>query len=311
MSAELVPLLDLATSRNVLIQGLLKDGSFYTPMNPQTTQMARSELGIFFADFTLEGVGNLVHARELAVTNKVTIVGNHINPGDTIARRLTLELAGYGDIVDRAVYLAELKWYEDKNLRKWIGADHTIYVIPPQDLDDIKALKLEDLPESFREILVEYRAQSSLLNKAAQAKLAELTEGRDGEERKFLTLYPEADFQRDGFIRRAPVGISILFSRRDGEFILPILTTGPEKLTSLTEPMKRSERPGVHVIVGEPFPSYQVWVDGLKGEVKPVDRVMASIVRLNESYIHPEYLKLYRPLIDKLSKFLQLQNLNN
>ena len=291
-------LVELARFRNELIPQMLADGTFYTPVNPDKTQESRERFGEFFSGFVVEGSHNLEAVRGLLATNQFIFAGNHIKELDIIARKIALEATGFKHLTDNTVYPVELKWAEDPLLKYWMDADHTVYTIPPNDLRDLdEGLKSEGLYESDLVILRQYKTNCNNLTRAAVAKLGELRRAEDGDGPKILGLYPETDFQRDGYIRRAPAGVSMLFSRHEGEYTVPILTTGPELLTSLTEPMEVSQRPQVRVRVGNRYPSKEVWDKRQKEVVEPVDLVMASIAKLDSSRIHPNFISFYAPLI--------------
>lgn len=287
-------LVELASSRNELIPQMLADGTFYTPVNPDKTQESRERLGRFFSGFSVEGSHNLEPVAGLLNTSQFIFAGNHINELDIIARKIALEATGFKHLTDNTVYPVELKWAESPELKYWMDADHTVYTIPPQDFWTLNVgLTTEGLSEAEVAILQQYKTNCNNLTRAAGAKLAELRKGEGVDGPKILGLYPETDFQRDGYIRRAPAAVSRVFSRHEGEYTVPILTTGPELLTSLTEPMEVSLRPHVRVIVGNRYPSKEVWDNRQKGAVEPVDLVMTSIAKLDPSRIHPDFRSFY------------------
>jgi hypothetical protein len=291
---------ELAMSRNILIPGLKKRGQVFIPMNDAKTQMARKFAKQYFSGYILEGGENVAEAEGLIREgNEVVVAGNHIKEWDPMGRRLALEGAGFGKFANVLTYPANLGWFEDPRLSKFIGADCFVAVIPPQEKIELGLALIEaqsrGLTEAASILETCFSNYESLNFDAHSFILKEMPQRLRTANPLVLALYPETEFMRDGLARRAKPEIAALFRNK---YVLPMMMTGQETLPDDLTPPKENERPEVILRVGKPYlsaPLFQVSRRGVG------DLVMTSILRLEPSfesdrprYIHPDQVKFYQ-----------------
>lgn len=290
MERSLGQVLELAKSRNELIPKLLGREEPYMRRDPDKVRMVDKLVSPRVKSLEVEGEDNLVQAIGLAQRHRLMVVFNHIDSLDTVLIRMALTQSGFEGFEDRFTYFSRLQIFEDPELMEFTGVDNNLPVVTPYDLEDLKVVTNEakaKIGKKDLELLAAYERNVNTLNRDTQQRGWVLSNPQSEQVSRVLALFPEAEFQKQGIIR-APRGVSALVSRREGEqYILPIMVDGHQ----------REQASNINFIlrVGRAFDSSTAWVKG--SETHPIDRVMASILKLNPSLVNPDYRDFYLPLL--------------
>ncbi len=290
-------LVERARGDSAAIDIMIKNKKVYIPQDPQKTQEFRDFVRPHLGSVTVFGEKNLEIAQDLAENHRLTVVGHHINPLDTILTKIGLGQVGFGELADRFTYLARFQMPADPVFKPWIGVDHVLHIAKSSDIEQMEeAINLVE-PED-KPVIEECLGLKKRINGIAfSLYLRQLSLPKHGRKRHILGVFPEAEYQLNGGIVRAPTEVSRIFSDKEGEYILPILVVGHERWGDVIEKQVLDCVVDVRVLAGKPFASSLVWKYS-SDTVTPVDLVMASLVRLDPSYVSPKDAHFYTPLIE-------------
>lgn len=246
----------------------------------------------------------------------------HLSDHDHPIALYLMEKDGRGQgLGDELVWMAgvnmQRRWY----IRRFMRGGHLIYGATPRDTEllnqlvgqgqelgfgDEESKKLEWVNEVF-----------NVMNRGTRHKVTETcVTGK-----KPLAFYPEGGRAYDGFLQQAPHQFSFLLPRKDG-IVVPARVYGGVELNPpgtkvkvlRKELLPYSKKTAVKMIVGEHYPSSEVWEIvserqkeanrkfGTKAvKINPMDWVMANIANLDPQFVRPDDLYYYATLLHRFA----------
>ena len=282
--------------RNPLIQEIVDENSHYRPIDQKVTQITRFLVnGILFfpgfaIDITVEDKEYLTEASELAnKTRKVMVMSNHQTDADHPIKRAGLEHCGFGSFADRLVYLSGLNMISRPYIAPFVGSENTLLIATPHELQlTIQYLEDPALDSSQKAELMQFQGLCRQLNDKSMREMRRLMTYQG----LIPAFYPEAGRSRDlqGRMTAIHPYMSSHF-RRDG-WIVPIVTWGPHE-TFPPEQTFKFQRFSVHMRVGKPFNSSELWREGANRK-DPAEqaicgqRVYNKLISLNLALHNPD-----------------------
>ena len=301
---EVEKFVSLAEKRNKLIPSLIETGQVHLSPRPFKQAVMRGMMRLVVSSVEVEGISNLEEALRLSVDHALIVTSNHQSDEDHALKRHILENissqnGGFKQLADRMVYPAGLKMHERRYIRMFMGAEHSVYVLTPFDIHNLRQMmRNRDLTDSQKEIVKKYWNNCVNLNKVSKEIMDNLVS-----QGLIVSLYPESTRTRDpqGLLQRAPKEIGSYFQDCPDGYVLPMIVTGITRTFPIAK-RPQLQRSAVKMIVGKPYPVEQLLsadlshsIDGER--VTRADFVMVKIAALNPDLIDPKYGSLYDSLM--------------
>lgn len=322
MTEKIAEQLALAERRNREIPVRIVEGKVHSAPRWCKTWLMRG-VTYLYAHLDLknvQGVENLKKAEDLSQDSRLLITQNHQTDLDHAGKRMFLEKLGFRKLANRLIYAAGLKMEERWWIRRFMGAEHVVFIPTPADLEDVGTVLSQDKKEHFleeeqRSSLEKYGKNLRVLGSKANELFTDLTQSGS----LVTALYPEATRSRHSksLIQRAPASVAMYTLVREGDpdlYILPVSVTGlheflpPKKFPRLWKffphfiPIKFMQRASMKVVIGEAYPASEIWdkrrVKALKDMgAEKSDYMMAKIAILNPELVEPEELDFYKRVL--------------
>lgn len=271
------------------------------------TLLSQGVLSLHISGTKIRGQENLEEAIEKSQERNKGIIFTfrHRADADSLAFRNGMVNLGHKDIADKTVFIAGVNMLRRLYILPFSSCEEVIYIATPEDLEQSRNLIVVPTlsPTERRRIKWVDAIFHEINNKAKACVKESASQGKN------LAFYPEGGRSKDGFLRRPPREVSIFFPQ-DETMVVPIVFNGTEQINPPGESwgpykMLPENRQELEVIIGSPYPSYEIWEwsDSRKGKAKnPADWALANIANAyplgirEEDYIFfEEIIRSFRP----------------